>query len=89
MKSKKNLDREIISRHKLYVEKNMFHLCRSITGKGIKKSLFLIQKKFKKLKINKIRRGPKVFDWKIPSEWNLKKAHGLDKKKRKIAKMGI
>ena len=84
MKSKKNLDREIISRHKLYVEKNMFHLCRSITGKGIKKSLFLIQKKFKKLKIHKIRSGTKVFDWKIPSEWNIKKAHVIDKNNRKI-----
>ena len=31
----KNLDKEIISRHKLYVEKNV-KLCRSITGKGIK-----------------------------------------------------
>ena len=84
MKSKKNLDREIISKHKLYVEKSMFHLCRSITGKGIKKSLFLIQKKFKKLKIHKIRSGTKVFDWKIPSEWNIKKAHVIDKNNKKI-----
>ena len=80
----KNIDKKIISRHKLYVEKNMFHLCRSITGKGLKKSLFLIKKKFKNLKIKSIKSGTKVFDWKIPSEWNIKNAHITDKNNNKI-----
>tara|TARA_Y100000389_G_scaffold205040_1_gene262341 strand:- start:5914 stop:7230 length:1317 start_codon:yes stop_codon:yes gene_type:complete len=84
LKSKKNLDKKIISKHKLYVEKNMFQLCRSITGKGIKKSLFLIKKKFKDLKIYKIRSGTKVFDWKVPPEWNIKKAYIVDKNNNKI-----
>ena len=83
MKSKKNLDKEIISRHKLYVEKKMFKLCRSITGKGIEKSLSLI-KKNKNFKINKVKSGTKVFDWKIPPAWNIKKGYVIDKNNEKI-----
>ena len=71
---KKNIDKKIISEHKLYVEKNMFQICRSITGKGIKKSLLLVKKKFKNLKIKSIKSGTKVFDWKIPPEWNINEA---------------
>ena len=84
MKSKKNLDKEIISRHKLYVEKKMFKLCRSITGKGIEKTLSLIKKKNKNFKINKVKSGTKVFDWKIPPAWNIKKAYVIDKNNEKI-----
>ena len=55
MKSLKNSDKKIISEFKSLAEKEMFDLCRSITGKGIKKSLNLIKKKFKKLSIYKIK----------------------------------
>ena len=78
------MDRKIILKHKTYVEKKMFLLCRSITGQGIKKSLFLIKKKFKNLKIKSIKSGTKVFDWKIPPEWNIKKAYIIDKNNKKI-----
>ena len=81
---KKNIDRKIISRHKSYVEKNMFKICRSITGKGIKKSLFLIKKRFSNLKIKSIKSGTKVFDWKIPPEWNIEEAYIIDKDHNKI-----
>lgn len=84
MKSKKNLDRKIISIHKLYVEKKMFKLCRSITGKGIEKSLSLIKKKNKNFKIHKVKSGTKVFDWKIQPAWNIKKAFVIDKNNKKI-----
>ena len=84
MKSLKDSDEKIISGFKSFAEKEMFDLCRSITGKGIKKSLNLIKKKFKKLSIYKIKSGSIVFDWKIPPEWNIKKAYILDKNKKKI-----
>ena len=84
MKSLKNSDEKIISGFKSFAEKEMFDLCRSITGKGIKKSLNLIKKKFKKLSIYKIKSGSIAFDWKIPPEWNIKKAYILDRNKKKI-----
>lgn len=65
-------------------KKELFSLCRSITGNGTKKTLKIIKKNFSKLKIKKIRSGHKVFDWKIPPEWNIKDAYIIDKNKKKI-----
>ena len=62
----------------------LFPICRSITGKGTLKTLKLIKKEFKDLKIKKIKSGEKVFDWVIPPEWNIKEAYILDKNGVKI-----
>ena len=66
------------------IGKKLFPLNRSITGKDTLKSLQIISKNFKKFKIKKIQSGKKVFDWKIPAEWNVKEAYILDKNKDKI-----
>ena len=66
------------------VKKDVFPLNTSITGKGNRKFLSIIKKYFPKLKIFKINSGKQVFDWKIPPEWNIKKAYVLDKNKNKI-----
>ena len=65
-------------------KKDLYPICRSITGKGIVKSLKIIKKKFPQLKIFRIKSGTRVFDWKVPSEWNIKDAYIIDKYKRKI-----
>jgi aminopeptidase-like protein len=67
-----------IGKHKL------FPINRSITGKGVIKTLKIIKDEIPEIKIKKIKSGTKVFDWKIPPEWNVKKAYVLDKKKDKI-----
>ena len=64
--------------------KKLFPICRSLTGKGVKKTLNIIKNEFPSLKIKKIKSGTKVFDWKIPDEWNIKDAYVKDKYKRKI-----
>lgn len=63
--------------HKLYP------IHRTITGKGVVKTLKIIQKKIPGLKIKSFKSTAKVFDWNIPYEWNLKKAFiaNLDGKK--------
>ncbi len=68
--------------------KALFPINRSITGKGTLKSLKLIQKEIPKLKIKKIKSNSKVFDWKIPSEWNVKEAFVKDKFGEKIIDIG-
>ncbi len=62
----------------------LFKICRSITGNGITLSLQIIKKQFPNLKIKKIKCGTKVFDWKIPPEWNVYDAYVLDNKQKKI-----
>mgnify|MGYP003309179627 CR=1 FL=1 len=44
----------------------------------------LDEKYFPTLKIKKIKSGKKVFDWKVPEEWNVKDAYVLDKYGKKI-----
>jgi aminopeptidase-like protein len=62
----------------------LFPICRSITGEGIRKTLQIIKKEFPKLKIYYSSSGKKVFDWKIPAEWNVTNAYVLDKNNKKI-----
>ena len=49
----------------------LFPICRSLTGNGVRKTLNIIKKELPNLKIKKVRSGTKVFDWKIPKEWNI------------------
>ena len=59
---------------------------RSITGNGTRKSLSIIKKYTKVLKIKYFKTGEKCFDWKIPKEWNVKDAYIITPEKKKICK---
>ena len=52
----------------------LFPICRSITGEGYRQSFDII-KKFIPFKKYKYPSGKKVFDWKVPNEWNIKEAY--------------
>ena len=62
----------------------LFPICRSITGEGVRKTLRKIKKKAPKLKIYEVKSGTKAFDWKVPPEWNIKSAFVEDKFGNKI-----
>ena len=74
----------MISKYYNIAKNRLFLLNRSLTGQGVSKTLKIIKKEFPKLKIKKIKSGTKVFDWKIPEEWNVKDAYVLDKNNKKI-----
>ena len=77
---------EIMSVKKFYklAKNELFPICRSITGNGVRKTLKIIKKNFPKLKIHEIPSGTKVFDWNVPSEWNIDDAYVIDKNNKKI-----
>jgi len=62
----------------------LFPICRSITGNGTLKTLKIIKKEFPLLKICSIRSQTKIFDWKVPPEWNVSEAYVIDKFGNKI-----
>ena len=62
--------------------KDIFFLNRSITGNGVRQTLFKVKKILTKLKIYEIKSKKKVFDWYIPLEWNIKRA--FIKKNKKL-----
>ena len=57
--------------------KDLYTIPRSLTGKGVVKTLEYISE-IVPLEIKNIKSGSKVFDWQVPPEWNVKKAYILD-----------
>ena len=52
----------------------LFPICRSITGNGVRKTLEIISKEIP-IEIHEVKTGEKIFDWKIPKEWNINDAY--------------
>ncbi|MBW4423583.1 MAG: DUF4910 domain-containing protein [Nostoc desertorum CM1-VF14] len=60
--------------HEMYqLISDLYPLCRSITGDGLRKTLDIIKKNIP-LAIHNIPTGTEVFDWTIPKEWNIRDA---------------
>ena len=64
--------------------KKLFPLNRSLTGKGNVETLKLIKSQLPNLQIKYFSSEEKVFDWKIPMEWNVRDAWLKDPKGKKI-----
>lgn len=56
----------------------IWSLNRSLTGNGVRQTLSAIQEEVSELKVLKYKSGKKVFDWKIPNEWNVNYAYIID-----------
>ncbi|MBZ7949161.1 DUF4910 domain-containing protein [Campylobacter sp. RM10534] len=57
--------------------KELFPICRSITGQGFRDSLYILDNALAgggNLQIHSIKSGTKVFDWIVPPEWYIKDA---------------
>ena len=55
--------------------KELFPICRSITGDGISLSLSYFEKYHKEYQRLEFKTGEKIFDWVVPLEWNIKDAY--------------
>ena len=52
----------------------MYPICRSITGNGVRKTLGIIEKHIP-IEIHNVPTGTQVFDWTVPKEWNITDAY--------------
>ena len=52
---------------------DLFPICRSITGNGVRQTLKIIAKRIP-LEIREVPTGTEVFDWTVPREWNCEAA---------------
>ena len=61
----------------------LYPITRSITGKGVRKTLKIFQDSID-LQIHEVTTGTKVFDWTVPEEWNIDDAYIMNKNGEKI-----
>ena len=78
LKRNTKIEKELFS-----LMETLFPICRSITGNGVRQTLKILKKEIN-LKITEVPSGTKVFDWKIPNEWNIKDAYVKDSSGKRI-----
>jgi aminopeptidase-like protein len=78
-----SVDREKIGRSMYSLISELYPICRSITGQGVRETLRRIQQEVP-LTIHEVPTGTQVFDWTVPKEWNIRDAYIKDSRGAKV-----
>ena len=70
---KDSMDMKNVGREMYAFIEELFPICRSITGDGLRQTLKIIQR-YIPIEIHEVPSGTQVFDWVVPKEWNIKDA---------------
>lgn len=73
-----NIGREM---HRLMEE--LYPICRSITGNGVRETLRILQRIIP-IDVHEVPSGTRAFDWIVPKEWNIRDAYIKDPQGKKI-----
>lgn len=57
------------------IAEELFPICRSITGNGVRESFRILKKYAPQLSVKEIASGTQVFDWEVPREWNISEGY--------------
>jgi len=70
-------DRAVLGRELHNLAADLFPICRSITGNGVRETLGRIKSRIP-LHTFEVPTGTQVFDWTVPKEWNIRDAYIAD-----------
>lgn len=73
----KSLDVNTIGRQMLELIAELYPICRSITGEGIRETLRHVARRIP-LELREVPSGTRVLDWNVPREWNIHDAYIKD-----------
>src|SRR5881398_860763 len=66
-------DREAIGEELHSFARELYPICRSITGDGVRRTLAMIQDRIP-IQVTEVPSRTQVFDWNVPREWNIRDA---------------
>lgn len=72
-----SLDTEATGRELHEQIQDLYPICRSITGAGLRETLHRVQRAIP-LELREVASGTKVLDWTVPREWNIRDAYLKD-----------
>jgi aminopeptidase-like protein len=79
-----DLDRAGTAASILALIEELYPICRSITGNGVRQTLAAVGRELPPLEVVEVPTGTQVLDWTVPKEWNVTDAWVKDPSGRKV-----
>ncbi len=78
-----SMERAVAGKEMYGLMEELFPLCRSLTGEGVRETIRILQKRIP-LEVCNVPSGSQVFDWTVPKEWIIRDAYVKNAKSEKV-----